>query len=128
MRNVKKIFIAPPTQALSKAGTSSFDNYIITQSKFDIEENYFKSKIDYTKYDLYALLKHYYNPDTNAEELKQIEETANDEEKYQISVLKSLFASENREEAEEEIVDYLTDGKDLRAPSEFLTELGEKYA
>lgn len=127
-RNVKKIFIAPPTQALSKAGTSSFDNYIITQSKFDIEENYFKSKIDYTKYDLYALLKQYYNPDTNAEELKQIEETANDEEKYQISVLKSLFASENREEAEEEIVDYLTDGKDLRAPSEFLTELGEKYA
>lgn len=126
--SIKKIFFVPKVYSSQYAGTRMYDDYVFLNEKFDVDQKTFESKIDYTKQDLFFLTKLYYNPDTNAEELKQIEETANDEEKYQISVLKSLFASENREEAEEEIVDYLTDEKDLRAPSEFLTELGEKYA
>lgn len=114
--------------SMQYAGIRAYDDYIFTHEKFDIEQQVFESRIDYTKRPFFTLVREYYDPNTEPEFLQHTEENADAEEKKQIAVLKALFASENREEASAEIVEYLTDGKDMRTPSEFLFELGEKYA
>lgn len=127
-KNVKKIFFIPMVYSMQYAGIRAYDDYIFTHEKFDIEQQVFESRIDYTKRPFFTLVREYYDPNTEPEFLQHTEENADAEEKKQIAVLKALFASENREEATAEIVEYLTDGKDMRTPSEFLFELGEKYA
>jgi len=127
-RNIKKMFFIPLVYSSQFAGIRMYDDYMFLWETFDVDQAAFESKIDYTKKDLFILTRNYYDPETDAEHLKQLEENASEEEKEQIAVLKSLFASENREEAAEDIVNYLTDGKDMRSPTVFIKELGEKYA
>lgn len=125
--NIKKIFFIN-SNSMRYSGTRTYDDYLFSQEKFDIDQHSFESRIDYTKWPFFTLVREYYDPNTEPEFLQHTEENADAEEKKQIAVLKALFASENREEATAEIVEYLTDGKDMRTPSEFLFELGEKYA
>jgi len=126
--NIKKIIFIPKVYSAQFAGVRAYDDYIFIHEKFDVAQQAFESKIDYTKWPFFTLVREYYDPNTEPEYLQQMEERADAEEKKQMAVLKVLFASENREKAAAEIEEYLTDGEDMRTPSEFLSALGEKYA
>lgn len=127
-RNIKKMFFIPLVYSSQFAGIRMYDDYMFLWETFDVDQAAFESKIDYTKKNFFIYTRCCYDPKTDAESIKQLEENSSEEEKEQIAVLKVLFASEHREAAAQEIIDYLTDGKDMRPPTEFVKELGEKYA
>ncbi len=127
-RNIKKIFFIPQVYSSQFSGIRMYDDYMFLFEIYDVDQAAFESKIDYTKKEFFILTRCYYDPKIDTEHLKQHEENASEEEKEQIVILKALFSSKNREEAAQEIINYLTDGKDMRSPTEFIKELGEKYA
>lgn len=127
-KNIKKIFIIPHLNLSQYEQIRTYDNYLFTASKFDIEQSSFESKIDINKLDFYNLVCAYYDENPDYEYLDLLENDASNEERKMIFLLKNLFASNQKEEIAEVITEYLIDRNDMRTPLEFLTELGEKYA
>ncbi|MDE5604830.1 MAG: hypothetical protein K2I73_04520, partial [Eubacterium sp.] len=125
-RNIKKIFILPHMPLPEYSGIKTYDDYLFTNSKFDIERRSFESKIDVNKFLFYNLVCAYYDEETDDDYLNSLENNASNEEKKMISLLKNFFASEQKEEISDRIADYLIDENDMRAPLEFLTALEEK--
>lgn len=126
--NIKKIFIIPYMNLSQYEQIRTYDNYLFTASKFDIEQSSFESKISINKKEFYNFVCDYYNPDTDQEYLNLLEEDASDQQKELISIIKVLFDSKYKEAAAKEINDYLIDSNDNRSPLAFLNALGEKYA
>lgn len=127
-KNIKTIFIVPFLNLSQYEQIRTYDNYLFTASKFDLEQRAFESKIDINKKDLYILVCNYYNPNTDEEYLRDVEADYTDDEKIMASILKTLFASEYKDETAEIIHKYLIDNNDKRTPLEFLTELEASYA
>lgn len=127
-KSIKNIFIVPYMNLSQYEQIRTYDNYLFTASKYDLEQRVFESKIDISKKEFYDLVLDYYNPDTDSEYLQRIEKDYTDNQKELASRLKSLFATEHKEAAAERIHDYLIDNTDNRTPLEFLTELEKSYA
>ncbi len=127
-KNIKNIFIVPYLNLSQYEQIRTYDNYLFTASKFDLEQRSFESKIAINKKEFYILVCNYYTPNADEEYLHRIEEDYTDNQKIIASILKSLFASEYKDEAAEAIDKYLIDNNDKRTPLEFLTELEARYA
>lgn len=127
-KQIKNIFIIPRNNFTQYEGVRIYDDYLLTNTSFDIDQLAFEAKIDISKKDFYSYVSAYYDKNTDAQYLQELENDASDEMKKAIPLLKSLFSSKHREEAANDICEYLIDSNDNRSPLELLTELGEKYA
>lgn len=124
---IKKIFVVPSINLTEFEACRTREDYIFTNSIFDMEKMSFYSKISVDKMDFYTTSKAILDENADYNYIEFLKENASDEEKHIISLLEKLSASDKKT-LQKEINKYLIDDTDQRSVKQFLSDIGDKYA